>query len=35
MDHHEAAAADVTGARIGDGHGESGGDRGIDGVSAA
>ena len=35
MDHHEAAAADVAGARIGHRHGEADRDRGIDRVAAA
>jgi hypothetical protein len=35
MDHHEAAAADIAGAGISDGHGEADGDSGIDGVAAA
>ena len=35
MDHHETAAADIAGARIGHRHGKAGGDRGIDGVAAA
>ena len=35
MDQHEAAAADVAGARIGHRHGEADGDRGIDRVAAA
>ena len=34
MNHHEAAAADVSGPRIGDGEREAGGDRGIDRVAA-
>lgn len=34
MDEHEAAAADVPGAGIGDGHREGGGDGGIHGVAA-
>ena len=34
MNHHEAAAADVSGARIGDGKRKAGGDRGIDRVAA-
>ncbi len=34
MDHHEAAAADVAGARIGDGERKAGGDRGIDRIAA-
>ena len=34
MDHHEAAAADISGARIGDGHRKAGRDRGVDGVAA-
>ena len=34
MDHHEAAAADIAGARIGDGHRKAGRDRGIDGIAA-
>ena len=35
VDHHEAAAADVAGARIGHGHGKAGRDRGIDRIAAA
>ena len=35
VDHHEAAAADVAGARIGHRHGEADCDRGIDRVAAA
>ncbi len=35
VDHHEAAAADVAGARIGHRHGEADRDRGIDRVAAA
>ncbi len=35
MNHHEAAAADIARTRIGDGHGEAGGDSGIDRVAAA
>ena len=34
MNHHEAAAADVSGARIGDSHCKAGGDRGIDRIAA-
>ena len=34
MDHHETAAADVAGARIGHGQGKAGGDRGIDRIAA-
>ena len=34
MDHHEAAAADIAGARIGDGQRKAGGDRGIDRIAA-
>ena len=34
MNHHEAAAADVAGARIGDGQRKAGGDRGIDRIAA-
>ena len=34
MNHHEAAAADISGARIGDGHRKAGGDRGIDRIAA-
>ncbi len=33
-DQHEAAAADIAGARLGNGQGEAGGDRGIHGVAA-
>ena len=35
MDHHEAAAADIAGARIGHGHGKAGRDRRIDRIAAA
>ena len=35
MNHHEAAAADVAGARISDGERETDGDRGVDGIAAA
>ena len=35
MDHHEAAAADIAGARIGDRERETDRHRGIDGVAAA
>jgi hypothetical protein len=35
VDHHEAAAADIAGARIGHGHREPDRDRGIDRVAAA
>ena len=35
MDHHEAAAADISRARIGHGHGKAGRDRGIDRIAAA
>ena len=35
MDHHETAAADIAGARIGHRHGETDRDRGIDGIAAA
>ena len=34
MNHHEAAAADVSGARIGDGKRKAGGDRGVDRIAA-
>ena len=34
MDHHEAAAADVAGARIGHGQRKAGGDRGVDRIAA-
>ena len=34
MNHHEAAAADIAGARIGHGHRKAGRDRGIDRVAA-
>ena len=34
VDHHETAAADIAGARIGHGHGETGGHRRVDGVAA-
>ena len=34
MNHHEAAAADVAGARIGDGQRKAGGDRGVDRIAA-
>ena len=34
MNHHEAAAADVSGARIGHGKRKAGGDRGVDRVAA-
>jgi hypothetical protein len=34
MNHHETAAADISGARIGDGKRKAGGDRGIDRVAA-
>ena len=34
MDHHETAAADVAGARIGHGQRKAGGDRGIDRIAA-
>ncbi len=34
INHHEAAAADVSGARIGDGQRKAGGDRGIDRIAA-
>ncbi len=34
MNHHEAAAADIAGARIGDGECKTGGDCGIDGIPA-
>jgi hypothetical protein len=34
MDHHETAAADVTGARIGHGHREPGRDRGVHRIAA-
>jgi hypothetical protein len=34
VNHHEAAAADVAGARISDGQRKAGGDRGIDGIAA-
>ena len=34
VDHHEAAAADIAGARIGHGQGEGCGDRGVDGIAA-
>ena len=35
MDHHEAAAADISGAGIGDRHGKAGRHRRIDGIAAA
>ena len=35
MNHHETAAANIAGARIGHGHGEADGDRGIDRVAAS
>ena len=35
VNHHEAAAANISRARVGNGHGESGGDSGIDRVAAA
>ena len=35
MDHHEAAAADIAGARIGDRERKAGRDRGIDRIAAA
>ena len=35
MDHHEAAAADIAGAGIGDGQCETDGDCGIDRIAAA
>ncbi len=35
VNHHEAAAADISGARIGHGHRKSGGHRGIDRIAAA
>ena len=35
MDHHEAAAADIAGARIGHRQREADRDRGVDGVAAA
>ena len=35
VDHHEAAAADIAGARIGHRHGEADRDRGIDRIAAA
>ena len=35
MDHHEAAAADIAGARISDGERKGGGDRGVDRIAAA
>ena len=35
VDHHEAAAAEIAGARIGHRHGKAGGDRGIHRVAAA
>ena len=34
MNHHEAAAADIAGARIGHGHGETGRHRRIDRIAA-
>ena len=34
MNHHEAAAADIAGARIGHRHGKAGRDRGIDRIAA-
>ena len=34
MNHHEAAAADIAGARIGDGQRKAGGDRGVDRIAA-
>ena len=34
MNHHEAAAADISGARIGHGHRKAGSDRGIDRIAA-
>ena len=34
MDHHETAAADIAGARIGHGQRKTGGDRGIDRIAA-
>ena len=34
MDHHEAAAADIAGPRIGHGHGETGRHRRIDRIAA-
>jgi hypothetical protein len=34
MNHHEASAADVSGARVGDGKRKAGGDRGVDRIAA-
>ena len=35
MNHHEAAAANIAGARISDREGETDRDRGVDGIAAA